>query len=136
MILNTTVAFLKWWLWKKRKYKILLKTEINIPLIIMLHFIALYYMFYTFKICGNTESSKFFGIIFSNSIAHFVSLCHILVVVVAVHSFSGAQILVTPWTVASQASLSFNICWSLLKVMSIESVMPSNHLVLCHSLLL
>ena len=76
----------------------------------MLHFIALYYMFYTFKICGNTESSQFFGIIFSNSIAHFVSLCHILVVVVvvAVHSLSGAQIIATPWTAASQASsLSF-----------------------------
>ena len=42
----------------------------------------------------------------------------------------------TPGTVARQASLSFIISWSLLKLMSIESVMPSNHLILCHSLLL
>ena len=42
----------------------------------------------------------------------------------------------TPWTAACQASLSFNISWSLLKLMSIELVIPSNHLLLCHSLLL
>ena len=42
----------------------------------------------------------------------------------------------TPWTVACQASLSFTISWSLLKFMSIESMMPSNHLILCHPLLL
>ena len=42
----------------------------------------------------------------------------------------------TPWTTAHQASLSFTISQSLLKLMSIKSVMPSNHLVLCHSLLL
>ena len=42
----------------------------------------------------------------------------------------------TPWAAAQQASLSFTISWSLLKVMSIESVMPSNHLILCHPLLL
>ena len=41
----------------------------------------------------------------------------------------------TPWTVACQASLSSTISWSLLKLMSIESVMPSNHLTLCHPLL-
>ena len=42
----------------------------------------------------------------------------------------------TPWTTASQASLSITVSWSLLKLMSIESVMPFNHLILCHSLLL
>ena len=42
----------------------------------------------------------------------------------------------TPWTAACQAFLSFTIFRSLLKLMSIESVMPSNHLILCHSLLL
>ena len=42
----------------------------------------------------------------------------------------------TPWNAARQASLSFTISWSLLKLMSIELVMPSNHLFLCHSLLL
>ena len=42
----------------------------------------------------------------------------------------------TPWTGACQASLSFTTSWSLFKFMSIESVMPSNHLILCHPLLL
>ena len=42
----------------------------------------------------------------------------------------------TPWTAACQASLSFTISQSLLKLMSIERVMPSNHLILCHPLLL
>ena len=46
------------------------------------------------------------------------------------------QLFVTPWTAAHQASPSFTISWSLLKLMSIKSVMPSNHLTLCHPLLL
>ena len=41
-----------------------------------------------------------------------------------------------PWTAAHQASLSITNSWSLIKLMSIESVMPSNHLTLCHPLLL
>ena len=41
----------------------------------------------------------------------------------------------TPWTAAHQASLSFTVSWSLLKLISIESVMPSNHFILCHPLL-
>ena len=43
---------------------------------------------------------------------------------------------VTLWTTARQASLSITISWSLLKLMSIETVMPSNHLILCRPLLL
>ena len=43
---------------------------------------------------------------------------------------------VTTWTAAHQAFLSLTNSWSLLKLMSIESVMPSNHLILCHPLLL
>ena len=42
----------------------------------------------------------------------------------------------TPWTVACQAPLTSSVSWSLLKFMSTESVMPSNHLILCHLLLL
>ena len=42
----------------------------------------------------------------------------------------------TPWSVAHQASLSITNSWSLLKLLSIESVMPSNHLIPCHPLLL
>ena len=43
---------------------------------------------------------------------------------------------VTPWTAVCQAYLSFTISWSLLKLLATESLMPSNHLVLCHHLLL
>ena len=46
------------------------------------------------------------------------------------------SIFVTPWTVACQASLSLTISWSLLKLISIESVMPSSRLILCHPALL
>ena len=42
----------------------------------------------------------------------------------------------TPWTIARQTSLSITNSWSLLKLMSIESVIPPNHLILCHPLLL
>ena len=55
---------------------------------------------------------------------------------VAVQSLSHVQLFATPWTAAHQASLSITNSQSLLKLMSIESVMPSNHLVLCHPLLL
>ena len=48
-----------------------------------------------------------------------------------VQSLSPVQLLVTPWTAAHQPSLSFNIFWSLLKLMSIESGMPFNHFILC-----
>ena len=49
---------------------------------------------------------------------------------------SHVRLFVTPWTAACQASLSFAISHSLLELMFIESVMPSNHLILCHPLLL
>ena len=56
--------------------------------------------------------------------------------VAVVQSLSRVQLFVTPWTAAHQVPLSFTISQSLLKLMSIESVMPSNHLILCHLLLL
>ena len=58
------------------------------------------------------------------------------------HEFSSVQLLsyvqysVTPWTAAHQASLSITNCPSLPRPMSVESVMPSNHLILCHPLFL
>ena len=55
---------------------------------------------------------------------------------VGVQLLSCVWLFATPWTAARQASLSFINSWSLLKLLSIESVMPSNHLILCHSLLL
>ena len=53
-----------------------------------------------------------------------------------VQLLSRVWLFVTPWTAACQASLSMTNSWSLLKLMSIESVMPSNHLILCRPLLL
>ena len=50
--------------------------------------------------------------------------------------FSRIRLFGTPWTAACQASLSISNSWNLLKLMSIESVMPSNHLTLCCPLLL
>ena len=54
----------------------------------------------------------------------------------SVQSLSCVRLFVIPWTAAHQASLSITNSRSLLKLMSIELVMPSNHLILCHSLLL
>ena len=54
----------------------------------------------------------------------------------SVQSLSTVQLFATPWTAARPASLSITSSQSLLKPMSIESVMPSSHLILCHPLLL
>ena len=61
---------------------------------------------------------------------------HIYIYAFFVQSLSPVQFFVTPWTAARQASLSITRSRSLLKLMSIESVMPSNHLILCRPLLL
>ena len=53
-----------------------------------------------------------------------------------VQSLTHVWLFVTPWTAACQASLPFTISWSCLKFMSIESVIPSNHVILCHPLFL
>ena len=68
------------------------------------------------------------GVNFSSCcISNFFNMCH---------SLSCVQLFATPWTSACQASLSITNSWSLLKLMSIELVMPSNQLILCHPLLL
>ena len=54
----------------------------------------------------------------------------------SVQSHSNVRLFVTPWTAACQACLSITNCQSLLKLMSVESVMPSKHLILCCPLLL
>ena len=59
-----------------------------------------------------------------------------LVGLAVVQSLSCVQLFVTPWTAARQSSLSFPVSWSLFKLMAIESVMPSNHLLLRRPLLL
>ena len=66
-----------------------------------------------------------------------IPLCpSILLYFSSVLLFSHVQIFLTPWIAARQASLSITNSWSLLKPMSIELVMPSSHLILCHPLLL
>ena len=57
-------------------------------------------------------------------------------IIISVQLLSSVRLFVTPWTTARQASLSITNSRSLLKCISIESVMPSNHFILCRSLLL
>ena len=62
--------------------------------------------------------------------------CSKVKAVVIFQFLSHVQVFAAPWTAAHQASLSITISWSLLKLLSIELVMPFNHLILCHPLLL
>ena len=55
---------------------------------------------------------------------------------IVVQSLNQNQLFMTPWAASCQASLSFIISWSLLKLMSTESMMPPNHLILCQPFLL
>ena len=64
-----------------------------------------------------------------------LAVCPWVVNIDVVQSQSHVWPFATPWTAARQASLSLTISWSLLKLMSIELVMPSNHLILCFPLL-
>jgi len=87
---------------------------------------------YLFAICRSSFGKKK---IFSSSTHYLIRLFCYLVLLVSsciVQSLSRVQLFVTPWTVAHQDSLSYTISWALLKLMSIESVMPSNHFILCH----
>ena len=52
----------------------------------------------------------------------------------SVQPLSRVRLFVIPWTAACQASMSITNSWSLLRILSIETVMPSNHLILCHPL--
>ena len=72
----------------------------------------------------------------SNSVTSWTAECHTSLFITIVQSFSRAQLFVTPWIVAHQASLSITNSWSLLNLMSTKSVMPYNHLILCCPLLL
>ena len=69
-------------------------------------------------------------------ISLYLSLCHIRWRVAVVQWLSHVRLFAIPWTAAHQTPLSFTISLSLLKLMSIQSVMPSNHLILCRPLLL
>ena len=71
-----------------------------------------------------------------SEVSHVFPFLYHFDIFVVVQSLSCVWLFATPWTAVCQASLSFTISQSLLKLMSIESVMPSNHLILCHPLLL
>ena len=64
------------------------------------------------------------------------SVAQWLAYIAVVQLLSHVQLFAIPWTAAQQASLSFTISWNLFRFMSIESVMPSTYLILCHPLLL
>ena len=67
---------------------------------------------------------------------HFVIMCYPFCIFSAVQSLGHVWLFVSPWTAACQASLSITNTQNLPKLMSIESMMPSNHFILCHPLLL
>ena len=97
-------------------------------------FTTLYYNFYFHSyLLLRTEHSDGQNCLVHLGITH---PCPVPGRVVVVQSLSQVQLFANPWTTACQASLSFTISQSLLKLMSIELVMPSNHLILCHPLLL
>ena len=85
--------------------------------------------------CGTSKSMNPHSHTLFPRVIHWCLFCHSKFVAV-VQSLSCVQFFATPWTAEHQASRSFTISQSLLKLMSIESVRPSNHLILCHPLLL
>ena len=98
-------------------------------------FTSIMNMFFFFKLCYlaliflfKKKVSTAMSRIFTNISKQELSGC-------SVQLLSRVRLFVTPWTAASQASLSTTNSWSLLKLMPIESVMSFNHLILCHPLL-
>ena len=88
-------------------------------------------------VCGPESGMWMFDCVeVSTSTACFVRGSGVYILGFVSKSLSHVQLFTTPWTVARQGSLSSVIFWSLGKLMSIESVMPSNHLILCLPLLL
>ena len=96
------------------------------------------YWNFSFSISPSNEYSGliFFRIVWIDLLAVQVTLKSLLQHQRSVQSLSHVRLFVTPWTAARQTSLSITNSWSLLKPMSIELVMPSNHLILCRPLLL
>ena len=103
-------------------------------------FVCLFVFFFMNKVCQNSEkqSEVYRNQDSTESIQRQLQIVQNPsdLVVVAVQSLSCVQLFTTPWTKAHQASLSFTISWSLLKLMSLESMMPSSQLILCCPLLL
>ena len=81
----------------------------------------------SFRVFPKWASSSWVVVVQSQSCVQLFAACH---------GLQHAMDCSAPWTAARQASLSFTVSWSLLKFTSIESMMPSNHLILCHFFLL
>ena len=107
-----------------------------------IHFISAHIFWKTFLLHSVYENLNFYFLMYASPVISrgvFMELCRLLMSLRktgVVQSLSRVQLFVTPWTAARQASLSFTISWSLLKLMSIESVMPSDRRILCRPLLL
>ena len=91
-------------------------------------------------VCGG-GITDFYFISFPNTFLSYMCILFLLkyswfTIMPSVQSLSHVQLFVFPWTATRQASLSITNSWSLLKLMSIVSVMPSNYDTFCHSLLL
>ena len=91
------------------------------------HIIKVIYVIYKFHLSYMYKQGN---------ITHIYIHTYILIQFSSVQSFSCVQLFETSWTAVRQASLSISNYWSLLKLMSIKSVMPSNHHILCRPLLL
>ena len=87
------------------------------------------------KLPISTSFSCFSGIL-SCPFIWDITFCFFTVIIVVLQALSHVWLFATPWTTARQASLSFTISHSLLKLTSMESVTPCNHLILCRPLLL
>ena len=92
---------------------------------------------------SSPPGSSFPGILWARTLEWVaISFSYLFLPFINQFQFSSVQLLsrvrfiATPWTAAYQAFVSIANSWSLVRLMSIESVMPCNHLILCHSLLL
>ena len=83
-----------------------------------------------------SQVTKPLNLISSYKIQFIFQICTFAKYICSVQSLSHVRLFATPWTAAHQASLSITNSQSLPKLLSIESVMPSSHLILCHPLLL
>ena len=84
-------------------------------------------------VCGMGPGKEYRSFLIEDMLE--ISLCTEYSIAVVVQSLNHVPLFNTPWTAAYHAFLSFTISQSLLKIKSIESIMPSNHLILCHPLL-
>ena len=112
-------------------------TSVNI-----LHHWAMYFKWVTCMVCElylNKTVERKKGLLGGSAAKTVHSQCRgaqVQSLISSVQSLSHVWLFATPWTAACQAYLSITNSWSLLKLMSVELVMPSNHLIFCHPLLL